>query len=65
MPVVKTSLSGWVGHRFVSFSAAKELATVIVISPSSRKAFRISGEEVPLDVLVREEPGIKDLLAHL
>ncbi len=65
VPVLKTSLSGWGDRRLMSFSAAKYVVAVVVISPSLKKAFRMTGEEVPLDQLAREIPGIEDVLTRL
>jgi hypothetical protein len=48
--------------RGISFLGTKQPLGVIVISPLEKKAFKVSGEEVPLDELIKELPGIKKLL---
>jgi len=62
IPIIKVSLN--YGHRKggISFFGTKQPLSVVVISPSEKKAFRTSGEELPLDELIQEVPGIKKLL---
>jgi hypothetical protein len=36
-----------------------------VVSPSEKRAFRITGEEVPLDQLIKEVPAIKELIRQI
>jgi len=62
IPVVKVSLNYWRGNGSVSFFGAKQPIGVVVVSPSAKRAFRITGEEVPLDQLIQEVPGIKEVL---
>ena len=60
--VTEVSLNSWHSKRGVSFFGIKQPLSVIVVSPSEKRAFRITGEEVPLDQIRQEVPGIKDLL---
>lgn len=62
IPIVKVTLNHWHVNRSVSFFGNKQPVGVVVISPSAKRAFRTTGEEVPLDELIQEAPGIKELL---
>ena len=62
IPVAKVSLNYWHSNRGGSFFGVKQPVTIVVVSPSVRRAFRISGEEVSLDQLIEEAPGIKNIL---
>ena len=62
VPITELSVSYWPGkHGFSGFSTKQPVA-IVVISPSTRKAFQITGEEISLDQLITEIPGIKELL---
>ena len=62
IPVAKVSLNYWHGNRGISFFGVKQPLSVVVVSPSARRAFHITGEEVPLDQLIEEIPDIKEIL---
>lgn len=62
IPVTEISLHSWQCKGAISFLGTKQPLSVIVISPLEKKAFKVSGEEVPLDELIQELPGIKKLL---
>jgi hypothetical protein len=62
IPITEISLHSWKRKGGISFLGTKQPLSVIVISPSEKKAFKVSGEEVPLDELLQELPGIKKLL---
>lgn len=62
IPVTKVSLNYQRGNNGILFSGAKQPIGVVVVSPSAKKAFRITGEEVSLDQFLQEVPGIKDIL---
>ena len=62
VPIAKASLNYWHGKGRLSFFGTKQPVSVVIISPQAKRAFRISGEQVPLDQLVKEAPGIKDIL---
>lgn len=62
IPVTKVSLNYWSGNGGISFFGVKQPASVVVVSPSAKRAFRITGEEVSLDQLIQEVPGIKEIL---
>ncbi len=62
IPVIEISRHSWHRKGGISFFGLKQPLSVVVISPSAKKAFKISGEEVPLDELTQEVPGMKELL---
>ncbi len=65
IPVVKVSLSYWHGKGGISFFSARRPVGLVVVSPSARRAFRITGEEISLDQFVQEVPAIKDILERI
>ena len=62
VPIVKTWLSLWHRRGRLSFFGIKQPVTIVVVSPQAKRAFRINGEEVSLDQLTKEVPGIKETL---
>ena len=64
IPVVRVSQSQWQGNSGISFMGFKQPLSVVVVSPSAKKAFRMTGEEVPLDQLIQEVPGVKEVIAR-
>ncbi len=62
IPVVELSLNYWHGGGRFSCFGIKRPASIVVVSPSGKRAFRISGEEVPLDQFIQETPGIREVL---
>ena len=62
VPVAGVSLNQWGGKRGVSYFSVKEPLGVVVVSPSAKRAFRITGEEILLDQLITEVPGLKEVL---
>lgn len=62
IPIIETSLHSWQRKGGISFLGMKQPLSVVVISPSEKKAFKISGEEVPLDELIEEVPILKEKL---
>ena len=65
VPIVKSSLNCWRRKNRLSFFGIKQPVGVVVISPQGRRAFWINGEEVSLDQLTKEVPGIKEILEEL
>ena len=65
IPVVKAWLNCWHRRGRLSFFGVKQPVSVVVVSPQARRAFRINGEEVSLDQLTKEVPGIKEILEGL
>jgi len=64
IPVVEVLLNGWHGKGGISFYGIKRPVGVVVLSPGVKKAFRVTGEEVPLDQLQQEVPSVKEILGE-
>jgi uncharacterized spore protein YtfJ len=62
IPLIKVSLNCWRRNGSLSFFGAKQPIGVVVVSPSAKRAFRITGEEVPLDQFIQEVPSIREEL---
>ena len=62
IPVTELSLNCWHGKGRVSFFGMKQPVAILVVSPSAKRAFRVTGEEVQLDQFVKEVPGIREVL---
>jgi len=62
VPVTGVSLNHWCGKRGVLYFSVKEPLGVVVVSPSAKRAFRITGEEILLDQFITEVPGLKEVL---
>jgi hypothetical protein len=62
IPVSRIKVSSRKGKRGIAFSGSKQPDSVIIASPSGRRAFRITGEEVSLDQITEEFPGISEKL---
>ncbi len=60
--VIKSSLQCRRYRTGIAFSGTKQPVSVVIISPSGKKAFRITGEEVPLDQLIQEIPAVEKLI---
>ena len=65
IPVVQVVVNYWQAKGSTLFFGLKQPVAVIVVSPSAKRGFRISGEEIPIDQLVEEAPGLKEILAGL
>jgi len=62
IPVVKTSINRGEYKGRLLFLGTRQPVNIIVVSPQMKKAFRMNGEEIPLDKLCEEVPGLKDKL---
>ena len=65
IPVIKSSVSCWRYRASTSFFGIKQPVSVVVVSASEKKAFRITGEEVPLDQLIQEVPAVEKLVGSI
>ena len=65
IPVTKVSLNHWCCKHGFSCFDIKQPVSVVVISLSAKKAFRITGEEVSLDQLITEVPEIKEVIERI
>ena len=62
IPVTQVSLGLWSARAGKAFLAIKQPIAVVVVSSQKNRAFRMTGEEVLLEELVQEYPGLKDYL---
>ena len=62
IPVVKSSLKCQSSGSAIFFSGVKQPVSIVVASPSAKKAFEITGKEIPLDQLIQEVPGLVRML---
>ena len=60
IPVTQVSLGLWSVRVGKAFLAIKRPIAVVVISPQAKRAFKMTGEEVTLEELVKEAPVLKD-----
>jgi uncharacterized spore protein YtfJ len=65
LPVVKVSLNYWHAKGGISFFGVKQAVAVVVVHPTAKRAFRVTGEEVTLDQLMQEFPSTKETLERL
>lgn len=62
IPIAEAWLHFWQRKCGISFLGMKQPLSVVVISRSGKKAFKVSGEEVLLDQLIEEVPILKEQL---
>ncbi len=62
IPVTKVSLGCQRANGGLYFFGAKQPVAVVVVSPQAKRAFRITGEEVSLEELIKEAPNLKEML---
>ena len=65
IPVARVSLNYWRRKSSFSYYGVKQLSMVVVVSPLMTKALSVTGEEIPLDRVIREVPGIEEVLAEI
>jgi uncharacterized spore protein YtfJ len=58
IPVAKIKINCWRDKRGIAFLGSVQPESVIIATPSARRAFRITGEEISLDQLAREIPDV-------
>ncbi len=63
IPVTRVSLNCQGGSYGISFFGLKQPVSVVVASPSAKRAFRITGEEISLEQLIEEVPSIREVVA--
>ena len=64
IPVTKVLMNCYSDGR-ISFFGFKQPITVVLASPSMKRAFRITGEEVVLEQLIQEVPDIAEVLKRI
>jgi len=62
IPVIKSSLNCQSSGNTIFFSGVKQPVSIVVASPSAKKAFEITGQEIPLDQLIQEVPDLIQIL---
>jgi hypothetical protein len=60
--ITKSSLNCQPVGSNVFFSGTKQPVGIVVASPSTKKAFEITGREIPLNQLIKETPGLAGIL---
>ena len=60
--VTKLSFSCQPNGSSIFFFGLKEPVSFVVASPSAKKAFEITGKEIPLDQLIQNAPGLASML---
>ena len=63
--VTKMSLNCQPGGNNIFFSGVKQPVGIVVASPSTKKAFDITGKEIPLNQLIQEAPGLAGILERV
>ena len=46
----------------ILFSGIKQPISIVVASPSTKKAFNVTGEAISLDQLIQEDPSLAEVL---
>ena len=62
IPVTKVSLNCQRSGGRISLFGLKQPVSVVVASPSQKRAFRVTGEEIPLGQLMQEVPAVKEVV---
>ena len=65
VPIARVLVNYWHGKGGISFFSVKQPVAVIMVSPAMKRAFRVTGEEAPIDQLVAEFPAIEEVLQRL
>ena len=65
IPVSKVIINCWHSQRGIAFSGSRQPESIIIVTPSAKRAFRITGEEITLDQLIRETPDIMEMLREI
>jgi len=60
--VTKLSFSCQPNGSSIFFFGIKEPVSLVVSSPSTKKAFEITGKEIPLDQLIQNAPDLAGML---
>ncbi len=63
--ITELSMNYWYDTHNISFSGVKRPIAVVLITPSAKKVFRITGEEIRLEQLILEIPDIKEIVERV
>ncbi len=59
IPIMETRLHHWRYRNSFSLFGSKQAIGIIAVTPTLTKAFKVNGEEVTLEELKREFPGLE------
>lgn len=62
VPLAKVSYTKRISGRSAIFIASKAPEAIVIVAPWGKKAILISGEEVPLEEIQKEVPGLEEML---
>ena len=65
IPVVETRLQHWRYRKSFSVFGSRQAICIIIITPTTKKAFKVTGEEVTLEELQDELPDLEKNLESL
>jgi len=65
LPVVETKVTQYSLRFGISCVASKIPVALLAVTSNGKKAFRISGEEIPGEDLIKEYPSIKEAVEKL
>lgn len=65
VPVAEVTLNHFQGKAGIAFFGLKKPVCVVLVSPSGKRAFRMTGEEVPLVHIMEEFPALKEIVEQL
>ena len=60
--ITKSSLNCQLSGSNIFFSGVKQPVGIVVASPSTKKAFDVTGKEIPLNQLIQEVPSLTGML---
>lgn len=63
-PIVRTSVNCWSNGGRISGSGFKQSVAVLVVSPGATLGLAVTGEEIPLEELIQEVPGIGAIIGQ-
>jgi hypothetical protein len=58
-------MNHWHGKRGIACSGSRQPVGIILVTPSAKRAFRLTGEEITLDQLAQEIPDIRQTLEEI
>jgi uncharacterized spore protein YtfJ len=65
IPVSKVIINQWHGKHGTAFYGSAEPDSIIIVTASAKRAFRVTGEEITFDQLAREIPDIRETLEEI
>ncbi len=60
IPVIETTVLEWDKPPRASFAGYRTPVAIIISEPGKKRAFRVTGEEIPFSDLVRDYPSLKN-----